>query len=244
MSSKRKEVKKGYTNKEKYIEGNKFVIKKTYTGFNHNIDYSILEKFDFVPKLYSNNEEEVVWENIPSDNVDHFDDKDLVTLGKILRTVHNSKLIFPKFNIEERVDKYLKILDERKIIVPEIKSNLVIMKYVLNKMDKSTPIHCDLLHDNIIKDDKGKLWIVDWEYAIMGDKHLELAYLIQASNLDNHQINILLKSYNNTHNNDEKCNIELIPLYRSFCDWLTILWAHAQDQMPFDLSVIKQRLNK
>lgn len=243
MATKRKIVNKGYTNKEKYIEDGKFVIVKTHTGFNHKLNYALLDKFNFVPKLIENTDELIAWELLNADDIKNYELEDLSKLGELLHSIHNSSLEFPEFNIKDRVNKYLEVLKEKGEIVPEINNNLVIMEYVMKKMNKTTPIHCDLIHDNIMKDSSGKLWIVDWEYAIMGDKHFELAYLIQSSNLDKEQEEVLVNSYNEKSNDFEKINPEELNLFKRFCDWLTILWAHAQEEMPFDLTYIKERMN-
>ncbi|MBY7705534.1 hypothetical protein JIY74_36220 [Vibrio harveyi] len=47
-----KQIKNGHTNTS-FRDGDKFVQQKHFTGFNHKINYKILEKFDFVPKLIS-----------------------------------------------------------------------------------------------------------------------------------------------------------------------------------------------
>jgi hypothetical protein len=50
-------IENGHTNIS-YKDGNVFLQEKIYNNFNHKINYEILEDFDFVPKLISQNEEE------------------------------------------------------------------------------------------------------------------------------------------------------------------------------------------
>jgi hypothetical protein len=55
----KKNIKLGYTNKKKVIENNNLIIEKTYTGFNHKIDYKVLNIFNFVPNLIDNNQKKI-----------------------------------------------------------------------------------------------------------------------------------------------------------------------------------------
>ncbi|MBY7705033.1 hypothetical protein JIY74_33295 [Vibrio harveyi] len=54
----KQQITKGGTNIS-YKVDNKFLQIKKYNSFNHNIDYSILKIFDFVPKLIKNTNKEI-----------------------------------------------------------------------------------------------------------------------------------------------------------------------------------------
>ncbi|SYV96091.1 Uncharacterised protein, partial [Mycoplasma putrefaciens] len=56
----RQKITKGGTNIS-YKVDDKFLQIKRHNSFNHKIDYSLLEIFDFVPKLLKNTATEIEW---------------------------------------------------------------------------------------------------------------------------------------------------------------------------------------
>jgi thiamine kinase-like enzyme len=59
------------------------------------------------------------------------------------------------------------------------------------------PAHChnDLLNGNFLRDEAGKLRILDWEYAGMGDVFFDLANFSAHHELSDVQVHILLENY-------------------------------------------------
>ncbi len=55
--------------------------------------------------------------------------------------------------------------------------------------------HNDLLNANFIADENGRIWIVDWEYAGMGDRFFDLANFSVNHGLDEEDDALLLASY-------------------------------------------------
>ncbi|WKX02156.1 phosphotransferase [Candidatus Mycoplasma mahonii] len=233
----------GFTNKIKYMENNEMVIEKTYNGFNHQLDYKVLDTFDFVPKVLENNEKIIKSEFIKGILLTNPSDNDLVALAQEMRMVHLSSIKLPKNNLKHRVDEYLKVIHDKGIIINEIENNYKPMIKLISKMKRINPVHNDIWSGNIIKDNTGKIWIIDWEYATMGDKHFELAYYIESESLDDYQIQILLDAYDGVENKDSY-NKVLIQKYRKFVLWLIICWAYAQEEMPFPLDTYIDKLKK
>ncbi|QLG43178.1 phosphotransferase [Mesomycoplasma hyopneumoniae] len=214
----------GFTN-ESFREGNKFIQKKIHNGMNHKIDYSILSNFNFVPKLILNSNEKIIWEWIDGEKVE----PKIETLEKIasqLREIHNSNLDFPPSNHSFRVEHYLKVLSEKGI------NNTVIVKYydfikkILQKMDKSKPLHNDLWLMNMIEKDQ-KIYFLDWEYASKGDIHFDLAYFIESAKLNSEKERIFLNFYG-------IINYENLLLQKILVLYLIILWVNAQETKHFD----------
>lgn len=235
-------INRGHTNREKYKIGDTFVLFKDKNPFNHLIDYSVLSEFDFVPKLIEQTEEKLVWDWIEGEHLTHPTKEDLVELGRILRTLHKSEIKLHKNNLRKRIQSYLKIVHEKGHRIPEIEDNYREMFKLMSRMGNLNPTHNDVWPENIIKDQNGKIWLVDWEYATMGDKHFDIAYLIESMYLDEHEEKIFLDSYNSFDDYNAYIQ-EWMPLYQRFVNWITIVWAYAQDTMPFDIEPLKKSLN-
>lgn len=234
-------VVKGHTNKVKYIDGDQFVIEKTYNGFNHKIYYEKLNIFPFVPKLIKDDAEKVVFENIKGESMTTFTNDDLKQIGINLRTLHKSDLKLPNFNIRRRVQDYFKILKDKGIKVKEIDSNYNEMFKLLARMKHINPCHNDFWPQNIMKSETGKIYFVDWEYSTMGDKHYDLAYFIESARLNENQERIFLDAYNSL-DDYESYIAEWLPQYRKFVIWFIVLWAHTLESMPFDIKPLLAKL--
>ncbi|MGL6125159.1 MAG: phosphotransferase [Metamycoplasmataceae bacterium] len=218
-------IEEGHTNLS-YKDGNIFVQEKKYDKFNHKIDYKILNEFDFIPKLISQNETENKWEFIDG-KIPEINDKSLVQIARNIKKVHNSNLKFPPFNLAARIKEYRKILYEKKITIPIIHDYYKRINYIIKNQDKSTPIHSDIWDQNLIEDCNGKIFIIDWEYAHMGDKNFELAYIIESLRLNERQESLFLDEY-------EDFNYQFINNHKELVNYLIILWNNAQPLKIFD----------
>ncbi len=238
----KKKLNLGHTN-NKYIENNHLIIVKQKNKFNHNLDYKLTQQFDFVPRLIKETKTEVVWEYLKNIQLKKPTKQDLITIAMMLVEIHNSKIGLPKNNLRKRVQHYLKIIHQKQLKIPEIENNYRSMVKLLANMRNINPCHNDIWPDNIIKDVQGKIWLVDWEYATMGDPYYDLSYWIEAARLNKEQEQIFLQTYFKAMDNfnlDEK----ILEKYKIFCNWITLCWAYAQiDEPPFDLTFIKKKLN-
>jgi len=109
----RKKIQKGHTNVS-FREGDIFLQEKIYNEFNHKINYDILKQFNFVPKLISQNNIENKWKFIEGETPKITNDL-LIKIANCLKEVHNSKLIFPPFNIAARIKTYREIMWKKNI---------------------------------------------------------------------------------------------------------------------------------
>ncbi|UUM19803.1 MULTISPECIES: phosphotransferase [unclassified Mycoplasma] len=220
-----KKIKLGFTN-ESYKDEKFFVQKKIPNQFNHKIDYSILSSLDFVPKLFENSKQWLKFEFI--ENIDfELTDQVLIQIADYLKTIHNSKLPFPKTNHAARVKQYRKVLKDKNIQIEILNKYYKRINLILSKMENNRPLHNDLFKTNILMDKNQKLWIVDWEYASMGDKHFDLAYFITSNNLNKHQEKVFLDRY-------ESYWEEYLYQHKILIYYLIILWLNNQETMPFD----------
>ncbi|EFF41608.1 phosphotransferase [Mycoplasmopsis alligatoris] len=214
----------GFTNIS-YKDGDKFYQEKILTGFNHKIDYSILEKFGFVPKLLNNNLENITWDFVDGQQPEP-SEENLKIIANQLYELHNSKTKFPSSNHAARVKKYRQIINEKKLNIPVLNDYFKRVNNILAKSKKDVPLHNDLWTRNMIKKD-GKIFFIDWEYATMGDRHFDLAYFICSSELNQEQEKIFLEEY---HNYWEDYLIQ----QKILVNYLVVLWVNAQEKKPFD----------
>ncbi|BAW18156.1 phosphotransferase system PTS lichenan IIa component [Mycoplasmopsis bovigenitalium] len=225
-------IDKGHTNIS-YREGDVFVQQKMRNGFNHGIDYSLLKQFDFVPKLIENEFNTIKWEFIegyePQINFDNIE-----LIAKQIKIIHNSKLKFPKNNIAARIKSYRKTFNELKQNVPVLNDFYRSINQTLAKMDRSTPLHNDLWPFNMIENN-GKIYFVDWEYATMGDKHFELAYIIESSNMSKDLEQKFLEAYG-------EYNPLFLLRHKMLVNYIVILWVHTQTPAPFNTEMYQQRI--
>ena len=237
-----RKIETGHTNKV-FEENGEIIIQKNHTGFNHKIDYRLLSSLDFVPKLISNNENEQRWEKIEGEILEKPTYDDIVQIAKSMRKVHKSELKFPKNNLRQRANAYLKIIHEKGIHVSEIEDNWKYMMRLLSKMNNQNPSHNDIWRKNLIKDKNGKIWFVDWEYATMGDKHFDLAFYIESQYLTDDEENILLQAYNATENFQAYIP-QWMDRYKLLVNWITLIWAYAQEVLPFSVEPVQKRVRE
>lgn len=218
------EIKDGFTNKS-WRDGNKFVQQKVKNAFNHKIDYESLKDLDFVPKLISNNEDEIAWQWIEGQHLP-INDNNLKQVAQIFKQLHNSKKVFPPSNHAARVKDYLKNIKNKNVVLPIKNEYYKKLNLILKNMKKDCPLHNDLWFRNILQDQEQKIYIVDWEYATMGDKHFDLAYFIISSQLNDEQETIFLNEY-------DDYDYEHVLQHKFFVVYLIILWLNDQPTMPF-----------
>lgn len=233
----------GHTN-FKYLKNQKLFIKKNKNPFNHNLNYQTTQQFSFVPKLIAETNHEIQWQYLDKTHQLHdLTNQDLKTVANILAQIHSSKIILPRNNLRKRVQFYLKIMREKHLSIPEVNKHYRKMMKLLTNMDCSYPCHNDVWPENLLKDQSDKIWLIDWEYATMGDYYFDLAYFIESSRLNSHQIKLFIDQYFALH---QKATLdwELLMKYRIFANWIILLWAYSQpDGPPFNLKVVKKFLN-
>ncbi|WLP85484.1 phosphotransferase family protein [Mycoplasma seminis] len=209
-----------------YQTDNTMLQTKVVNKFNHKLDYALLEKFDFVPKLIKNTDSEVEWEWIKTQPI-VFNKDILKQIADDFKTLHDSALPFPKSNVAARVKEYRKILRERNIRIDVIDEYYKRINLILKNSETNRPLHNDLYIDNILLSQEGKIYFIDWEYASMGDKHFDLAYFICGTNLNEEQERYFLDCYD-TYWEEYLIQQKILVYY------LTILWDNAQEVKPFD----------
>ncbi|WP_369024482.1 phosphotransferase [Mycoplasma capricolum] len=225
-------ITKGGTNVSYRID-NTFLQIKNYNNFNHQINYELLKDFDFVPKLISNDQKEIVWEYVEG-NEPVVDLNNIKAITNQIKQLHNSNLNFPKNNLKQRVQYYRQKMIELNSGIEIIDKYANLIDDILDKMEHSTPLHNDLFPFNMIET-KNKIYFVDWEYATMGDKHFELAYLIETSNMNSECEKVFLDLYNDYD------SYKLL-LNKIFVNYIVILWIRTQTSAPYNTTFFEQKI--
>ncbi|MGH2858975.1 MAG: phosphotransferase [Solirubrobacteraceae bacterium] len=92
--------------------------------------------------------------------------------------------------------------------------------------DGPVPCHNDLLTANFLLDGDGRLWIVDWEYAGMGDRWFDLGNLAVNNELDEDGEERLLGAYLESPVSDR--HRSCLRLARILSDYREAMWGVAQ----------------
>ncbi|MCC3160996.1 MAG: phosphotransferase [Mollicutes bacterium PWAP] len=238
-------MQKGYTNKT-YIESDKFIKEKKHNGFNHKVNYEVVNKLNFVPKLVEQTNKKIITKFINAENTIKIEwTKDLLEqIAFKIRKVHLLDYRdFPKRNLKKRVIYYMKKAKENGYDLTLINKYWNKMSKIFTKMNTNNATHNDLAPYNILNNE-GELIITDWEYSTRGDKHFDLAYFIIKSKLNPKQEKIFLNSYDSTEEYQTWFE-DWLENNKKAVSYITILWAYAYNKTNFiDIKFYENILKK
>lgn len=146
----------------------------------------------------------------------------------IYRTLHDSNIRFNNdFNIFHEIKKYECLMTKAGGQMYEgydsIRDDIYNMEHRLNELGvQIRPCHNDAVPENFIKDEQGKIYIIDWEYSGMNDPHWEFAALFLESDFSEDSEDFFLDCY--FDGNVPKDTKEKIEVYKFLMDMLWSLW--------------------
>jgi thiamine kinase-like enzyme len=143
--------------------------------------------------------------------------------GAALRRLHDGPPIPGRFDSFRVVESYLAIaLDHGGTMPPAYERAHEIAQRIERRRNPTTlrPCHNDLLNANFI-DDGERLWIVDWEYAGMGDPFFDLGNFAVNHELDDDGEETLLAAYGS----DDR---DALVLMRFMSDFREAMWGVVQ----------------
>jgi len=152
--------------------------------------------------------------------------------GRLLRRLHGGPALTARFDVFRVVETYAAIARERGVTVPPEYDGLLDVGHRIEAVRSGTPLvpcHNDLLAANFI-DDGGRTWIVDWEYAGMGDPYFDLANFTVNNELDANGERALLEAYGG---GDPRA----LTLMRFMSDFREAMWGVVQQgisELDFD----------
>ncbi len=81
------------------------------------------------------------------------------------------------------------------------------------RAEVAVPTHNDLLAGNVLVDRDGRIWLIDWEYAAMGNRWFDLGNLVANNGLGDDAVDELLAAYlGRAPRTDERACVELMCL--------------------------------
>jgi thiamine kinase-like enzyme len=154
--------------------------------------------------------------------------------GGLLRTIHDGPAIPSRFDSFRVVEEYHDLAEERGVPVPsayEEASGRAAEIEVRRGAAPARPCHNDLLAANFI-DDGSRLWLVDWEYAGMGDPFFDLGNFAANHELDGGGERELLSAYGSD-------DLEALHDMRFMSDFREAMWGVVQQgisELDFDFA--------
>lgn len=125
----------------------------------------------------------------------------LKQIAAIYRTLHNSRVRERNdFNIFHEIDKYNFLIEKSGAKMYYNSgggySQVIALEQRLNQMGvELKPCHNDGVPENFIKDVRGKIYLIDWEYSGMNDPVAELAALFLESEFRKESRDVVFEHY-------------------------------------------------
>ena len=154
------------------------------------------------------------------------------TVGTLLRRLHDAPAIAGRFDSFRVVEAYAAAVSERGRSLPDAfgrAHELAGQIEALRRAAPSVTCHNDLLAANFI-DDGERVWVVDWEYAGMGDPFFDLANFAVNNGLDEDGESALLEAYGSS-------DTRALTLMRFMSDFREAMWGVVQQtisELDFD----------
>lgn len=108
-------------------------------------------------------------------------EKNMKLTSALLRKLHTSECeLKGRFNVFEELKKYEDLMAAAKVVPYEnydkARSFIDKLKSIMDRLGWDLkPCHCDLVAENLIKDEYGRMYLIDWEYAGFNDPMWDLA---------------------------------------------------------------------
>jgi len=171
----------------------------------------------------------LVTEFIPARPLDPEDvQADVGRVARALRQVHHCPAVPATFSAFRIADAYRELTLERGGALPdELDAARAAARRIEEALPPHKPVLChnDLLPANLLEDD-GRLWIIDWEYAAMGDAFFDLGNLSAMNGFDVHDDQELLAAYLG-HADDER-DLARLRLMRAAAQYREGMWGVVQ----------------
>jgi thiamine kinase len=161
--------------------------------------------------------------------------KNIIDLALLLKIIHQLDSVDGTLDCQQKASNYWQHIDSNNPIAAAVKALqpaiLWNFEQARAKCTHHTLCHNDLLASNLLTTDEGRLYALDWEYAAMGDPYFDLAVIVEGNELDEHQSELLLKTYLDDTRDDNLLNVRK-RLFHSrviYC-YLTLLWYVLQNE--------------
>ncbi len=159
---------------------------------------------------------------------------DVDRVGAVLRRLHDGPAFPARFDSIRVVEAYRATAHERGVDVPSAYDRAKELADEIERCRTRAPVrpcHNDLLNANFI-DDGVRLWLVDWEYAGMGDPFFDLGNFAVNHELTEESEHALLSAYGSD-------DVDALVLMRFMSDFREAMWGIVQlaiSELDFDFA--------
>uniref|UniRef100_A0AB33J5C9 Winged helix-turn-helix transcriptional regulator n=1 Tax=Prevotella sp. GTC17259 TaxID=3236795 RepID=A0AB33J5C9_9BACT len=159
-------------------------------------------------------------------------------IAEIFKTLHSAKIrMANEFNVFQEIVKYERLNDEAQGFWPDdyqaVRERVMSLEHYLNTVGvELTPCHNDLVAENFIKDEQGKIYLIDWEYSGMNDPMADFAALFLENNFSEENISYVLDIYYDGH--VETNSHQRILAYQILWDFLWAIWTWIKEAQGDD----------
>jgi thiamine kinase-like enzyme len=153
----------------------------------------------------------------------------LAEVVPVARAIHAGPEVPWSFDSFRIVEDYRRVATERGVAVPpdfeEAHERAARIEEALDRSPRTTrPCHNDLLSDNFLRGE-GHLWLVDYEYAGMGDPYFDLGNLSINNGLSDGAQETLLRVYFGEVHDGHRARLRLM---RIMSDFREAMWGVVQ----------------
>jgi len=152
----------------------------------------------------------------------------LARVATALRRLHAGPAMPGSFSVPQVIDAYYTLAVGHGVRLPAELSRLLtegsLLAMAAPLPADCRPCHNDLLSGNLIDDDRA-VWIIDWEYAAMGDPFFDLGNFAEHHQLKASQKQELLRIY---HGRAEPADLARLRSMRKISSLREALWGFAQ----------------
>lgn len=154
--------------------------------------------------------------------------KNIDKVAKILKNLHSSDIAMEnQFDVFSKIEKYENLAKKKNGNLYdgyyEVKKEVMELREKLNEYGfKLVPSHNDTVAENFIKDSKGKIYLIDWEYSGLNDNMWDLSAYALENNLTEEEEETLQKVY---FGRDASKNEKIRVIIHKICqDFLWSIW--------------------
>ncbi len=164
--------------------------------------------------------------------------ENLERAARLLRTVHEGVQIPARFDSFRVVEAYRDEAAAHRVETPAAYAKAKELAGEIERRRAGAvvcPCHNDLLNANFL-DDGARLWLVDWEYAGMGDRFFDLANFAVNQELGPAEDGLFLRAYFGAEREED---LAALTLMRFMSDFREAMWGVVQQaisELEFDFA--------
>ncbi|MCV3753300.1 hypothetical protein OF364_00510 [Mycoplasma enhydrae] len=172
--------------KSKNFYDNKYIVHKNHNQFDNRLMISDIKDFYFVPFYVYEDENKIIWKWLGNKSDFELNSRTIKILAKCMRTYHDSKVEFPSYILEEKINWYLDNINSSDLfndIGPKDFIDQVCQWVKELKIDANC--HNNLTLDNIMWGENQNIFIIDWSVAYKNCRFLDIALMFENLHVNN-----------------------------------------------------------